>query len=773
MWTETHRLDKRGGMANIGRVAAACALALGSFQFAATAAGATTDEQPGSPSSGIKSTDQPGTTDTTQLNEIIVTATRRDERLQDVPEQISAISGGTLDQLQARTLADFAAFTPGVSFQTSTPATNIVVIRGITTGATQLNSAIGLYLDDIPIGSSTPFGAGVFASNLGLFDLQRVEVLNGPQGTLFGANALGGTLRYITAAPSLSGFSGRVETEGSYTEHGDGNGAVRVMVNAPLADDRAALRVDGVVSDDSGFIDDPDHGRKNVGDARTAQLRAALLVDVTSDLTVKLTGYGQQIKSNGLDVSFRNPVTHQPTEGPYDQSYANRQPSETDLYLGSATIDWDMSWATLTSVTAYQEDKFQSVADYAVAYSAILSAVLGPAANQPYTVPSSFDTKRVTQEVRLASPGHQFLEWVAGAFYSHESTLQDIDIDNTAEPDGGLFGIPLGEFHLPSTAREYALFGDATLNFSSQVDATMGARHSWDREVFTTAGSGLLVNPTDPLGYISSTAASGEGVTTYLFDTRYRPTLSTALYARIASGYRPGGPNVVFGGAGTGNASFAPDSLWNYELGIKQNFFDERGFVNISVYHINWSKIQLAVNEGGVGQLVNGGDARVNGIDSSFSLRVLPELNILASATYTDARLTTVSPLLGLDYEGARLPLSPRFSGAIAADYTFLRNDTLTGDFNLADRYIGTRNAGYPGSAIAPLYELASYNIVDMTLSVRWKNGWEVGSYVKNVFDERGEISANTTTNVFVPSAPVPVTLTQPRTVGITLAKSF
>jgi outer membrane receptor protein involved in Fe transport len=379
----------------------------------------------------------------------------------------------------------------------------------------------------------------------------------------------------------------------------------------------------------------------------------------------------------------------------------------------------------------------------------------------------------VTQEFRLVSPDHQFLEWVAGMFYSHESTVQDIAVVNTAEPDGGLFGIPLGEFHLPSTAREYALFGDTTFNFSSQLDATVGVRHSWDRQVFTTAGSGLLVNPGDPFGYLSSTASSDEGVTTYLFNARYRPIPGTALYARIASGYRPGGPNVVFGGAGTGNSSFTPDSLWNYELGIKQSLFDDRGFANISVYHISWSNIQLAVNVGGVGQLVNGGDARVDGIDSSFSFRVLPDLNILAAATYTDARLTTVSPQLGLDYEGARLPISPRFSGAIGANYTFLRNNTLIGDFNLADRYIGARNAGYPGSAIAPLYQLASYNIVDMTLSVRWKNGWEVGSYLKNAFDKSGEVSATTNTNVFVPSAPVPVTLTQPRTVGITLAKSF
>lgn len=761
-------------MANYIRGAAACAIAMAAVELSIGSAVATSaDVAPDAAVSASQNTSQMATADPSQMGEIIVTATRRDERLEDVPEQISAISGTALNELQAHSLADFAALTPGVSFQTSTPATNRVVIRGITTGATQLNSAIGLYLDDIPIGSSTPFGAGALASNLGLFDLQRVEVLNGPQGTLFGANALGGALRYITAAPSLTGFGARIETEGGYTEHGDANGAVRATVNVPLADDRAALRLDGVVSQDSGFIDDPDHARKNVGDARTAQLRAALLVEATPDLTIKLTGYGQQIKSNGLDVSFSNPLTHQPTSGPYDQSYANRQPSETDLYLGGVTIDWNLQWAKLTSVTGYQEDKFRSVADYAVAYSAILSAVLGPVGNQPYTIPSSFETKRVTQEVRLASPDHQFLEWVGGVFYSHENTLQEIGVDNTADPTGGLLGIPLGQFRLPSTGREYALFGDATLNLTDRLDTTIGVRHSWDRQVFTTAGSGLLVNPANPFSYISNTAASDEGVTTYLFNARYRPMPSTVLYTRVASGYRPGGPNVVFGGAGTGNSSFAADSLWNYEIGLKQTLFDGRGFANISLYHINWSKIQLAVNVGGINQLVNGGDARVNGVDSSFSYRVLPDLNVLASATYTDARLTTVSPLLGLDYDGARLPLSPRFSGAVAADYTFLEADALTGGFNLADRYIGVRNAGYPGSAIAPLYELASYNVIDMTLSFRWKNGWEAGSYLKNVFDKRGEISAITDTNVYAPTAAVPVTLTQPRTVGVTLAKSF
>jgi iron complex outermembrane receptor protein len=713
------------------------------------------------------------TTEVGQLEEIIVTATRRSERLEDVPGQVSALDGASLERLRAQSLADFAAFTPGVSFQSTSPSTNLVVIRGITTGASQLNSAIGLYLDDVPIGSSTPFGAGSLASNLGLFDLQRVEVLNGPQGTLFGANALGGTLRYITATPDPSGLSGRVEAEGGDTEHGSANGAARTAINLPFADGRAALRLDGILSHDSGFVDDPDHGRTGLGDADTEQGRASLLFEATPDFTIRVNGYAQRIKSNGLDVSFRNPLTHEPTEGPYDQSYASRQPSQTDLNLGSLSMDWDLHWAKVTSVTAYQDDKIQTVSDLAVAYSALLSPILGPVGNEPYTLPDSFETKRFTQEVRLASFDNQTFEWVIGGFYSHESTFQDIGIDNTADPKGDLLGIPLGDFGLPSTVREVAIFGDGTLHLTEKIDATFGVRESWNRQVFTSEGSGLLVNPADPLGTISSTGRSSESVATYLFNLRYHITEGTMVYARAASGYRPGGPNLVFGGAGTGNSSFQADKLWNYELGLKQAFADGRGYFNLSAYHINWTKIQLTVNTGGINQLVNGGDARVNGAESSFSYRVLPDLTLFASAAYTDAKLTTDSPLLGIDYTGARLPLSPRLTAALGADYNFHVNENISGDVDLAFRHIGARNEGYAGSAIAPLYELAGYNIVDLTSSFRTRNGWEIGPYIKNLFDKRGEVSALTINNVYVPSAAVPVTLTQPRTYGLLIGRSF
>jgi iron complex outermembrane receptor protein len=706
-----------------------------------------------------------------QAGEIIVTATRRSERLQDVPGQVSALTGGTLEQLRAKSLADFAAYTPGVSFETTSPSTNRVVIRGITTGGTQLNSAIGLYLDDVPLGSSTPFGFGVLAINLSLFDLQRVEVLNGPQGTLFGANALGGTLRYITEAPKVGESSGRVEGELDYTEHGDASWATRAAVNLALGD-RAALRVDGIVQKDAGFVDDPTHNRKNLGDARTLHGRASLLFEATPDLKIRLNGFAQRTKSDGVAVTFRDPITHLPTQGAYDQSYTSLQPSQAELYVASGLVDWNLGWGTLSSVTAYQETLIKNVRDFEVAYSAILSGVLGPAGANPYIIPANVHTKRFTQEVRLASSSNKSFEWVVGGFFSKENTFQDISAQNSADPQGKLFGFTLAQFLLPSKAREFALFGNATVYLAHNLDVTAGIRQSWNHQVFTSNGVGLLINPAAPTTPVSSTGISQETVQTYLFNLRYRPASRTLVYGRIASGYRPGGPNLIIGGASTGNSSFNSDKLWNYELGLKQSFAGGRGFFNLAGYHIDWSDIQQVRNIGGINQLVNAGNARVNGAEALLSLRLAPGLSAIASATYTDAKLTTAAPVLGLSMAGAQLPLTAKFSAAVAANYDFQLSDKLAGSFNLAVRHIGKRNAGYEGSAIAPLYRLHSYNIVDATLSLR-AQGWEIGPFVKNVFDVRGEVSATTITNQYVPTTPVAVTLSQPRTFGIVIGKSF
>ncbi|MGD0145157.1 MAG: TonB-dependent receptor plug domain-containing protein, partial [Rhizomicrobium sp.] len=250
---------------------------------------------------------------------VVVTASRRSESVQDVAGQVTALTGAELSQMHANSFADFAATVPGLSYASGGPTSNLIAIRGVTVGPGQLGSAVGLYLDDVPLGASTQFGAGFESFNVNVFDLDRVEVLNGPQGTLFGANALGGVLRYITDKPDPEAFDGRVEVEGSDTDHGGFSDALRLMVNIPLFDDTAAIRIDGLQEFDSGYTQDPTHNRKDAGDGRTFAGRISFLWQPTSDVDVRLSAYSQNIAGSSADVSLRDLVTHQPVIGAYDQ----------------------------------------------------------------------------------------------------------------------------------------------------------------------------------------------------------------------------------------------------------------------------------------------------------------------------------------------------------------------------------------------------------------------------------------------------------------------
>ena len=243
------------------------------------------------------------------------------------------------------------------------------------------------------------------------------------------------------------------------------------------------------------------------------------------------------------------------------------------------------------------------------------------------------------------------------------------------------------------------------------------------------------------------------------------------IYGRVATGYRPGGPNLVT--SLSTNQTFSADKLINYELGFKTDIAGGRGTFNTSIYHIDWSSIQLAFNVGGTNQQTNGGDASVDGLETSFTYRISGPFSILASGAYTDAKLTSPVPALGITADDDRLPLSARFSGAVAADYIFQAPLGFAGDLTLAYRYQGERNAGFAGSPLAPLYKLDSYDTLDATLSLTSQSGLVISPYIKNIFDVRGEVSASTSNNVYVASAPVPVTLSQPRTIGLTVSRKF
>ncbi len=696
-----------------------------------------------------------------QLAEIIVTATRRSESIQDVPGQITALTGASLASMNAHSLADFAAFVPGLSYSNSGPQSNLIVIRGITTGS-QLSSAIGLYLDDVPLGASTSFGLGYQALNVNLFDLNRVEVLNGPQGTLYGATSLGGTIKYVTALPDRKKFATDVGAELSSTQHGGTNHALRGMINLPFGGGIGALRVDGFQEYDSGYAKDPLYHRDNQGWDRSEGGRVSMLLQPTDQFDVRLSALTQHIPGESADVAFRDPVTHQPTQGTYGQAYPTFQPSKYGLTLYSGVIDYDLPFAKLTSISGLQTNQGVSRTDESLVYDPALAAFGGGA--DPFSLYVNTTTKKFTQELRLVSHHGERFQWLVGGYFDTEKTSEVVDLFDQANAGGTFLGLPPFTSFLPSTYREYAAYANGDVFFTPRFDLSLGVRYSKQRQAYEETVVGLLATGSNtPM--TPPVATSDQSVTTYLFNPKYRITDDTMIYARAASGFRPGGPNFVLR-PGLGNPTFGPDKLWNYELGEKSTLLDKRATLNFDVYDIEWKDIQVTVNNGGVNQLENAGNARVRGAELAFDYRIIPALSVGGSAAYTDAKLASAAPVLGVTQGGARLPLSPRYNFALTAAYDFAIADGYSGVFSAANRFVGSRLAAF-GTRVSPQYELASYDITDLKLAVNAPHDLQVGLFLKNAFDKAGEVSATTLANEYNPAAPVPVYLTQPRTVGL------
>lgn len=704
----------------------------------------------------------------TELQTIVVTATKRREDLQNVAGAVTAITGSNLSATHSTGFDSFAAYVPGLSFQSAGPTSDVVAIRGITTGGAQLSGAIGMYVDEVPVGASSSFGLAFQTFSVNTFDLERIEVLNGPQGTVYGSNALGGTIKYITEPPNPQRFAARGEVEGSETAHGSGNDGLRAMLNLPLFGDRAALRLDGLQQFDSGYARDPFNHRDDQGKARTLAGRASFLAQLTSDLDLRLSAFSQDISAMGYPVAFRDPATGRPTYGTYDQNYALAQPSTASLRLYSAVLNWHLQGATVTSVSGYQLNSGKYLNDVSDVYNPLLAAVFG---TQPYGLHVHTVTTKVTQELRLASNGSGPLQWLLGGFYDHEDTRELVDLRDDATPAGTLFGFAPFYGVLPSIYTELAAFGDVTYHFTSAFDTTLGVRYSSNTQRYQQFAYGLFVVPTDPALTTHEDARSTQHVVTYLVNPRLHITDHWMVYAKAASGYRPGGPNFVLA-LGQGAPAFDADRLWNYELGTKSGFFDGRLNLDLDVYDIEWSKIQLTVNNGGINQLENGGDARVKGAELSVAAKVSPRLTLSGSAAYTDARLTTAAPGIGITYLGARLPISPKYNFAAVATYGFELPGGRGGSLLLSDSYVGNHATGYAGSLITPFYRMPGYNTANIDVDLRLQRHFELDFYVKNLFDTVGQVSASTLANEYDPSAAVPVTLSRPRTIGVELKTS-
>jgi len=693
----------------------------------------------------------------TSMDEIVVTAQKKAENLQDVPVPVSVINAELLADNGQALLRDYYTSVPGLNITPNVLSAQIISIRGVSTGDYS-NPTVGVLVDDAVYTSALNISFAVPDIDPG--DLARVEVLRGPQGTLYGANSMGGLIKYITTDPSTSGYSGRLEAGTSSVHNGSEPGyQLRAAFNIPLSD-MLAFRVSGFERQDPGYIDNPILGIDGINEAQAYGGRLSVLWKPSDAFSIKLSALDQNTKGNGLSDVDKAPgladlqQNYVPGVGPYDQR----------LQAYSATLKAHLPGVDLTSVTAYNVSSARDTWDGSGFYSSYTQSNYNVGGALWY---DWFTNNKFAQEIRASGALWKNFEWLGGVFYTHEHSTHIVTV-NAEDAVTGRFAGPVATYEdLPISYNEYAAFAALTYHFTDQFDIQIGGRESHinvDNE--TEVQAGPIFGAT---ALITPEVSSSANAFTYLLTPRFKFTPDIMAYARLASGYRPGGPNLAYAVSLGAPAAFNPDKTYNYEIGLKGDFLDRLLSVDASLYDIEWKKIQLQVSEGAGGQTVgfniNGSNARSKGAELSVTLRSLPGLSMTAWAAYDDAVLTQSFPV-GSVLQGAagdRLPIASRYSGNLSIQDEFPLGTNLTGYVSGQAAYVGDREGMFVSSGERLKYP--GYTKMDLRTGVRF-DSWNINVYVNNVTDQRGVIN----TVDFFPNAYIYI---QPRTVGLMAAKKF
>jgi len=704
--------------------------------------------------------DPPPPVEAHQIDDVIVTAGKRAERLFETPQSVTALDAETLSRGDATQFRDFATLVPALSFTSAGVGQTQVSLRGVTAGI-DIGPTVGIYVDEVPYGSSTAFSnASSLALDVGLFDVDRIEVLRGPQGTLYGAGAMGGVIKYVSRAPGLGEEGYMLRSGVSTTDGGGVSYNAAGAVNAPLSD-TVALRASGFYVRDGGFIDNVALGREDVDQSRVYGGRLDLLVQPTDSLTVRLSAFAQEIGRDGSPAADFA-LTGEPVDGEHEQRRLRDEPFDQSFSLVSATVDYDFAGARLTSVSSYQTVDTDFRQDASAVYVPVLA---GFGLNfSAVAVDQSRRVEKFTQEVRLASTGDRTVNWLVGAYYTDERSGNGQHVV-AYDPGGAVSPINLATVAIPSRYQEIAAFGNLTVQLNDALDITGGLRYARNDQSFEQDASGLLIGPTPR-------SEASDDVVTYLLNARYRFGPRAMAYGRFATGYRPGGPNYVINDPITGlplaDDTFGSDSLESYELGYKAETAARDFSIDAAAYHIDWSDIQVTTAAGGVAVIANAGSAVVDGAEVTVTARPAVGLTLTGAFAWQDARLDENAPLLGAA-KGDPLPNVPEFTAALTADYE-LSGEGWKPVVGATVRFISDRRASFDANPGLPQYDLPDYASVDLRLGGTF-GPVEARFFVRNLFGEAGQISAATVLSVV--GGPAQVTMIQPRTVGVSATARF
>jgi iron complex outermembrane recepter protein len=713
--------------------------------------------------------------DVGMLEEVVVTAQRREERLQDVPAAITSLSGDNLNQQNLLGNADLAARVPGLSLDVQGPGESTLSIRGVGT-AYGLAPAVSYYLNETPLDIRTDGSTGV--QDVDFFDVDRVEVLRGPQGTLYGSSSMGGALRILTAQPDPTGFSAKAET-GISTMDGGGTGYVgKAAVNVPLSDN-AAIRFVGAYEHIPGYVDHAASGDwfeptpdlpvsdRRINDADLTSGRILGLVQINDKVKITPSVWYAEIDAGGASEYYTN-LPRFTTAGTYPT------PAKSKAVNGNLLIEAELGFASLLSSSSMLTRDVNNRRDLTL-LSVNIAPLFGlPAVDYPTLDRFTSDNEGLIQEFRLTSPADQRLTWVAGAYFSRfeQDSVELIDSEAFATAIGQVDDTSIYTFEQEVIDRQGAVFADVTYAATPKLDLTVGARYYELRSSLENVQTGVLAAPNQPLIRADASGTSPRAV------VAYRPTDDLMLYATAARGYRPGGPNVGLP-EGIGcelvdayQPLYDPDSVWNYELGAKTEFMQRRLSINVALYHIDWKDVQQAVADPGCGYIIvaNVGEARSRGVEAEILVRPIDNLTLSAVASYTDAEFTSIAEayqLASASTPGDPLPGIPRKKFNVDAQYGRALGDDRSWFVRADWTWLSSVPTGFTTQNRRP-----SYGALGASAAYRIGR-YELSLYGRNLTDDDGivDISEGATTSiegVFWTQISTP-----PRTIGFNLAVDF
>jgi iron complex outermembrane recepter protein len=741
------------------------------------------------------------------LEEIVVTAEKRASTVQDVPISMTAMSGDLMQQEGISDISGIIQAVPGISERTAGPGQTELEMRGLSSSGGS-SPTVGFYLDDYPLSPPAAALNGKVVIDPDLFDLNRVEVLRGPQGTLYGSGSMGGTVKLVTNEPKLNQFEGAVEATGSGTTGGGFNRGGNLMLNFPLIDDRLAMRV--VLTDKytDGWINrivlgpnfpvptnpgpcgagwpgctrgnvtavTPEAVVPRVNWERLQGGRVGLLWQPADGLKVDATAMYQKINMGDYDEYDLPPGIPDDRFQPYN----NFEPIYDEFRLYGLTLTYDTSFAQLTSATAYYSREESQTQDNSEALYSVVG-LFGATLPQFYEIPFSEvdSTRQFSEEIRLSSTGGGPFQWIGGLFFTNfESIFAET---NNSVPlafisTGGAAANPEGiiyQSHNPYHIKQYAVFGEGNYSFTDSLKLTAGVRlyKFQSRADEETAGFATASGNATPT--LSSFEQSNSGANPKV-TLSYEKNHDLTVYGTIARGFRPGGINQQIPASICTIApeTYGPDSTWNYEVGEKARMLDSRLIVNADVYYIKWAQVQQIINQPcGYPLTENAGTAASYGPEIELTALLTPEWTVTFSGTYTHAALTSVNPALTAADPAlvAGLPILnvPKYTETTSLTYMVPVSDRYKFMARANNSYVGESTDIEFSYATLPAYDLVGlrFGLVGDKLS-----GFV---FADNLTNKHAELGINTTAFAWTIPSVERVATNQPRTIGLDVKYSF